>query len=269
MPADSLKQLRAIAADVASRAHVPFSGKHVAAVLLLEDGSWIPGVRVESASYSLTIPPLLNAWTTAVALLRMDIRAVVISRPFRPEETLFVDSLRLGEMKVFATDAYVAGGSIPEPVDPLRPFLDYHSTLSPSRAIQLARDIAARAFIPESRFPVGCLLEISREGMIPGVNVESEDWSSILCAERNALGTAVSYGFASRIEALYLSCPLAPGATPCGACRQLLAELAPAATLWMDQGEGAPLSSTPQDLLPLFFSGNSLSAIRGHNRVSK
>jgi homotetrameric cytidine deaminase len=231
-------------------------------MFLLTDGSWIPGVRVESASYSLTIPPLLNAWTTAVALLRMDICAVVISRPFRPEETLFMDAPQFSNMELLADDVYATGDRLPEPVDPLRPFLDAHERAAPARAIQIAGDVAARAFVPESRFPVGCLLEVSGEGTIPGVNVESEDWSRILCAERNALGTAVSYGFASRIDALYLSCPLAPRATPCGACRQLLAELAPAATLWMDQGDGAPLSSTAADLLPGYFSGNSLSAAR-------
>ena len=265
MPPSPLQQLRTIAANLTSHAYVPFSGAPVAAVLLLEDGSWIPGVRVESASYSLTIPALLNAWTTAVALLRMDVRAVVLSRPFRPEEALFMEAPQFGGMRAIAADAYVHGDLIPEPVNPMHPFLDVHEALAPAGAVELARDVAARAFIPESRFPVGCLLEIGGQGLIPGVNVENEDWSRILCAERNALGTAVSYGFASQITGLYLSCPLAPRATPCGACRQLLAELAPAATLWMDQGEGAPLSSTAADLLPGFFSGNALPASRGRN----
>ncbi len=87
--------------------------------------------------------------------------------------------------------------------------------------------------------------------------MEHEDWTRILCAERNALGTAISYGLTG-LHTMYLTCLCDPQGTPCGACRQLLTEQAPALVLWMDRGDAPPASATPEALLPGFFSGRTL-----------
>ena len=55
----SLDALRERAHDCTRRAHTPFSDEPTAAVLLLDDGTWIPGVRVESASFSLRISSIV------------------------------------------------------------------------------------------------------------------------------------------------------------------------------------------------------------------
>lgn len=263
MPPDrALVRLRKRAQQLTARAHVPFSHTPTAAVLLLEDGTWIPGVRVESASYSLTLPALLNAYTTAVAAGRAEtVVAVVLSRPFRREETLYVEELPHGTYDPCADDAWIRGtmagdGALPTVGPVLDPFLE-ESVQKGSQGVAAARRVASRAYVPASGFAVGAVLEGQDGSLVPGVNVEHPDWARILCAERNALGTMQSYALPPPRH-LFLSCPEDPEATPCGACRQLLAELAPDTIFWMDRHNDAPERSTVSTLLPGSFRGQAL-----------
>ena len=241
---------------------MPFSGTPTAAVLLLTDGTWVPGVRVESASYSLTLPALLNAYTTAVAAGRAaDVVAFVLSRPFRREEGLYVEELPHGPFEARAADAWVRGsggtdGALPTLTTPLDPFVDA-APADDADGIAHARRLPDRAHVPSSDFPVGALLETGDGRWIPGVNVEHPDWARILCAERNALGTAQSYDTGPG-QRLFLTCPEDPEGTPCGACRQLLAERAPEADLCMDRHDDAPDHAAVSDLLPGSFRGRAL-----------
>ncbi|MDX1547511.1 MAG: cytidine deaminase [Rhodothermales bacterium] len=255
--------LRRHAHDAAARAHTPYSGRPAAAVLLLSDGAWVPGVRVESASFSLVIPALVNALSTAVAAGRRDVVAAVLDHAATPDEAAFLATVPDGAFERAAEDAFVrrAGVSLPPASERLDPFLDAPLPASSEDGIALARAVAERALVPESSFPVGCVLAAGGR-LVPGVNVEHPDWSRVLCAERNALGTAVSYGL-PEAEALYLTCLKDPAGTPCGACRQLLVELASAAVLWMDRGDNAPASAAPSALLPGAFDGRALEPPAG------
>ena len=67
-----------------------------------------------------------------------------------------------------------------------------------------------------------------------------------------ALATSVAYGLTG-FRRLFLSCLHDPKGTPCGACRQLLVELSPEATLWMDRGTAAPEGASPDLLMPRLF----------------
>jgi len=242
---------------------VPFSGTPTAALLLLDNGEWIPGVRVESASYSLTLPALLNAFTTAVALERAaDVAAFVLSRPFRREEGLYVEELPHGPYEAWAEDIwiksdYAADGTLPLPTDALAPSQETDAILDAESGLDEVRTLFERAYVPSSHFPVAALIETTDGSLIPGVNVEHPDWGRILCAERNALGTVHSYAL-SDIRRLFLSCKHDADGTPCGACRQLLAELAPESILWMDRHDDAPAQTTVSDLLPGSFRGRAL-----------
>lgn len=243
---------------MALRAHAPYSGQRDAVVLLLSDGSWIPGVRVESASFSLTIPAIINAVTTAVASDRIDIVAAVQSRTFRPEENVYMQDGPFERLYQIEEDAYARWGrELPAPRSAIDPSLDVPRRRDAIKGILASRTVASRAYVPESRFSVGCIVETEDGMWVPGVNVENNDWNRVLCAERNALGTTVSYAL-GRIQAVYLSCLSDPLGTPCGACRQLLSELAPRSTLWMDRGEDSPESSDPLTLLPGSFTGSSI-----------
>ena len=258
----SIGAVRECAQALTDRAHVPFSGEPTAAVLLLADGRWVPGARVESASYSLTMPALLNAYTTAVALGHGDeVVAFVLSRPFRREESLYVEELPYGPYDAWAADAWIrepgsANGSLPPLTDALSPYLD-GGVADEKEGLARARTAAERAHVPSSHFPVGAVAETADGRLVPGANVEHPDWARILCAERSALGTVQSYA-AGPVRRLFLTCLEDPDGTPCGACRQLLAERAPDLVLWMDRHDAAPERTSIASLLPGSFRGRAL-----------
>lgn len=258
----SIGAVREHVQGLTERAHVPFSGEPTAAIALLKDGAWVPGVRVESASYSLTIPALVNAYTTVVALGRAeDVAAFVQSRPLRREESLYLEELPHGPFDAWADDAWIqppgsANGSLPVPGGALSPVVEGPLS-SETEGIERARRLAERAYVPSSHFPVAALLETENGDLVPGVNVEHPDWARILCAERNALGTVQSYALPPA-RRLFLTCRREPEGTPCGACRQLLAELAPESVLWMDRHEAAPERASISSLLPGSFRGRAL-----------
>lgn len=249
---DQLKQF-------ASRSHTPFSHKQVSAIFILSNGDWVPGIRVESASYSLTIPALLNAYTTVRASNREDIAFIYLSRPLEEHDLAYLNALGHGparQVNEYACMFELDSPSSISPV-PLDPFLKAPCPESPEEGIRMVRTLADRAHIPESNFPVACMLETTEGRLIPGVNVEHSNWTHILCAERNALGTAQTYGLLN-IQTIYLTCTKDQQCSPCGACRQLLAELTPEAVLWMDRGLDNRESTTPSSLLPEWFTGSTL-----------
>ncbi len=242
-------RLLELAQELLPRAYTPYSGGPEAAVVLLADGMLVPGVRVENASFSLTIHAATSAVTGAAALGRRDIVAVAVWP--NPPQTIaayltslpFARLVRRGEEPVFVT-------ANPAPVD-VKSWLQPppHGTGDSSIWIQHARNLHDRAVVQESRFPVGCIV-VSKDGAaIPGVNVEHGDWSHTLCAERVALSSARAHGYGPITE-IYLSCRNSKACTPCGACRQVIAELAPEAVLWMDRGSSSPERVLPSTLLP-------------------
>lgn len=252
---DILSTLRACAAEAATRAHVPYSGRPAGAALLLSDGHWVPGVRVESASFPLTIPALLGAYVTATAAGRRDVVAAALSRPFAPDEAYWFRMALGTEVTGEAEGAVAFAAELPAVGLRLDPFLP--PPASDADGIARAREAASRAHVPHSDFPVGCVLVTTEGRAIPGANVEHDDWTRGLCAERSALAAAVAYGAGAPMR-FYLTCLKAPGGTPCGACRQLLAEHAPEAILVIDQGNEAPSETPVRDLLPHFFTGSQL-----------
>jgi cytidine deaminase len=84
-----------------------------------------------------------------------------------------------------------------------------------------AGEARKRAYAPYSGFPVGAAL-LGRSGRVyPGANVENAAYPLTTCAERAAVTRAVSEG-EREFEAIAVVTET--GATPCGACRQILRE---------------------------------------------
>lgn len=91
--------------------------------------------------------------------------------------------------------------------------------------MEAARSVAANAYAPYSGFRVGAALLLSNGSVVVGANVESASFGLTLCAERSALVRAISErGPAIRIHALAVANLNSSFSSPCGACRQMLAE---------------------------------------------
>ena len=119
-----------------------------------------------------------------------------------------------------------------------------------------AGDARGRAYCPYSGFAVGAALEAEDGRLFTGCNVECVSYGLTLCAERAAIGAAVSAG-ARRFRRLVVLTDTDPPATPCGACRQLLAEFGGA--LEVDCiGRSARRSFTLAELLPVAFDSIGL-----------
>lgn len=139
-----------------------------------------------------------------------------------------------------------------------------------------ARNAARKAYAPYSKFRVGAALRVvTPDGLshiVTGVNIENASFGITLCAERNALAAACtsysilpqdphSEGIAEKptITHLAIACidalPDGPidQKTPCGACRQWFAEIAPEAIFYVD---GIDQDLHLNDLLPLAFRLN-------------
>jgi cytidine deaminase len=112
--------------------------------------------------------------------------------------------------------------------------------------LQRADAIAARAYAPYSTFLVGCAV-LARDGrVIEGVNVENAAYPLGVCAERNALSTAVTEGYRpGDFEAIAIN------ASPCGGCRQWLHEMGFDRVVFRNRGEVVTMS--PEELLPETF----------------
>lgn len=128
--------------------------------------------------------------------------------------------------------------------------------ISREELLSLAREVALKAHCPYSHFRVGAAV-VADEKIYVGVNVEISSYGLTLCAERSALATAMAAGVvAGSVTQVAVACIDVPqGApiqdrTPCGACRQWLADLAPHAVLYVD---GDMRDFTIDDLLPYAF----------------
>jgi cytidine deaminase len=106
---------------------------------------------------------------------------------------------------------------------------------------------------------VGAALLDAAGSIHTGCNVESASYGLTICAERTALGAAVSQG-AGEITHVVVLCDAAEPVTPCGACRQLLWELAPGAKLILATLDGKRSQTTVKAMLPRAFDAQTLKA---------
>lgn len=253
----ALISLRNCARSAADRALVPYSGETRAAAILLSDGLWTCGVRIESASYSLVITAAAAALSSCVSAGRRDVVAIALSGPARPYEVALLNETFAGPATRRAPDV-LTYGQLPSTIGETLPlYFACPDVLSPDRGIALARNAADCAYAPMSDFAVGCVIKTTRGRLYRGTNVEHSDWTRCICAERSALSSAISDGVRG-VEALYISCLKDSLGSPCGGCRQLIVEFMPKSAIWMDRGTDPPQCLTPEELLPDAFTGTRL-----------
>jgi cytidine deaminase len=98
--------------------------------------------------------------------------------------------------------------------------------------VRAAAKARQRAVAPYSKFKVGAALLTKSGKTVTGANVESASYGLTCCAERVALFNALTAGQRNFVAVAVVA--RAPGGPmPCGACRQLLAEYAPHAVVWV------------------------------------
>ena len=116
----------------------------------------------------------------------------------------------------------------------------------------VAEAAAKNAYVPYSHFAVGAALECSDGTVYTGCNIENAALGSTICAERTACCKAVSEGHREFMRiAIYADSE--NWCTPCGACRQFLAEFSPNMEVLCAKAGGRYVSYKLSDLLPHTF----------------
>lgn len=123
--------------------------------------------------------------------------------------------------------------------------------------IGLAAEARRRAYAPYSRYPVGAALRTRSGKVFTGVNVENAAYPTGMCAERTAVFKAVTEG---EREFEVIAVVTANGGSPCGACRQVLAEFGLDTVVLIGDGERRLVQETTvRDLLPGAFTPEDLA----------
>jgi cytidine deaminase len=133
-----------------------------------------------------------------------------------------------------------------------------HTKKTPEELIEVARQVRELAYAPYSKFRVGAVVECRDGRTFTGCNVENSSYGLTMCAERVALGKAVSEGASDFIRIAVIADAHAP-VPPCGACRQVISELCGSQTeIVMVNLEGRIVTHTVAQLLPEAFDRSFL-----------
>ena len=123
--------------------------------------------------------------------------------------------------------------------------------------IDLANTARQRAYAPYSKYQVGAALRTKAGRIFTGVNVENAAYPHTMCAERVAIFKAVSEG---EKEFEVIAVVTDNGGSPCGGCRQVLAEFGLNTIVLIANGDGDLLKEmTVKELLPEAFTPEKLA----------
>ncbi len=119
------------------------------------------------------------------------------------------------------------------------------------KLIQKAQEIRQFSHAPHSNFRVGAALMTTDGIILSGCNVESDVYGLTICAERNAIFSAFAQGYRNfKAIAIVTSNKV----TPCGACRQIIAELCGNIIIYTADLHGNQSWYHAYDLLPHHFT---------------
>jgi len=122
--------------------------------------------------------------------------------------------------------------------------------------VDLANTARQRAYAPYSNYPVGSSLRTKTGRVFTGVNVENAAYPQTMCAERIAIFKAVSEG---EKEFEVITVVTNNGGSPCGGCRQVMAEFGLDTIVILADGKGKIVEETTvKKLLPGAFTPEKL-----------
>jgi cytidine deaminase len=131
--------------------------------------------------------------------------------------------------------------------------------------IKKAHEAKKRSFAPYSNFHVGAALLSASGEIYTGCNIEISTYALTICAERTAIFKAISEG-ERRFKAIAVVSD-DPGYTPpCGACRQVLMDLAGNIEFLMINGKGEVEILKMKELLPHAFGKKNLDRTKKKRR---
>lgn len=121
----------------------------------------------------------------------------------------------------------------------------------------VAQAIGARqlAYAPYSNYLVGAAVLAEDGTVILGCNVENASYPAAICAERVALTAAIAQG---KRKFAAIAVATRDGGSPCGICRQVMAELGLEMTVYITDESGNFRTTSVRELLPDSFGGASL-----------
>ena len=122
-----------------------------------------------------------------------------------------------------------------------------------TRLLRSAKKAMKNAHAPYSKFRVGAAILLSNSKVFSGCNVENASYGMTNCAERTAIFSAVAQlGPKIEIRAVSVVNDQGVPCSPCGACRQVIYEFGPDATIFF-QGKDGPRQAHITELLPEGF----------------
>jgi cytidine deaminase len=131
-----------------------------------------------------------------------------------------------------------------------------------------AQQVSEHAYAPYSHFKVGAAL-LSEQGQVfTGCNVENASYGLTVCAERNCIATAVAQG-TTQVSALVVYTAQQQLTSPCGACRQVIAEfMSPDAIVSLVNHLGNTQQWRVAELLPAAFTPQNLKNSTDNSSVN-
>ena len=122
---------------------------------------------------------------------------------------------------------------------------------------QKAVEMLKRAYVPYSHFPVGAAVECADGTVFTGCNIENAVYPVGTCAERTAMGKAISEGHRDFVR-IVIAGRSEDYCYPCGMCRQFMKEFAPEMQVICLNGKGEAKELTLRELLPYGFDSTFL-----------
>ncbi len=127
--------------------------------------------------------------------------------------------------------------------------------LKAEQLVQQALLARQQAYAPYSHYMVGAAVLTADGTVVHGCNVENASYGATICAERVAMTAAVAQG---QRGFMAIAVATKNGVSPCGLCRQVMAELGPAMLVYITDEQSNFRTTSVAELLPDWFRGEDL-----------